>query len=107
LIVVTQCNSPVYSLAQTAQKRFNNSSPTGSSRHISSRDSIGLLLLAYRQERQIIPERAGNDGYDNGRLSGVLDEVLPLLLDDHSGRQYVANAKMLSGTLETFLCARH
>lgn len=32
-------------------------------------------------------DRAGNGGYDNGRLSGVLDEVMPLLLDDHSGRQ--------------------
>ena len=34
-----------------------------------------------------MPDWAGNDGYDNGRLSVVLDEVLPLLLDDHSGRQ--------------------
>jgi hypothetical protein len=34
-----------------------------------------------------MPDWARNDGYDNGRLSGVLDEVLPLLLDDHSGRQ--------------------
>ena len=45
--------------------------------------------------------------YDNGRLSGVLNEVLPLLLDDHGGRQDVANAKMLSCTLEVVLCARH
>ena len=57
--------------------------------------------------RQKMLDRAGSHGHDNGRLSGVLNEVLPLLLDDHSGRQYVANAKMLSCTLEAFLCARH
>ena len=34
-----------------------------------------------------MPEWVGNDEYDNGCLSGVLDEVLPLLLDDRSGRQ--------------------
>jgi hypothetical protein len=50
--------------------------------------------------------RAGNDGY-NGRLSNVLDEVMPLLCDDHRSRQEVANANMLSCTLEAFVCARH
>jgi hypothetical protein len=29
----------------------------------------------------------GSEEYDNGCLSGVLDEVLPLLLDDHNARQ--------------------
>jgi hypothetical protein len=50
---------------------------------------------------------AGHDGYDNGRLSGALEEVMPLLLDDHGGRRQVANAKMLSCTLDAFVCARH
>ena len=52
-----------------------------------------------------MPDRAGNDGYDNGRLSGVLDEVMPLLLDDHGGMQQVANAKMLACVLGVFVCA--
>ena len=54
-----------------------------------------------------MPDRAGHDGDDNGCLSGGLDEVMPLLLDDHGGRQEVANAKMLSCTLDAFVCARH
>jgi hypothetical protein len=37
--------------------------------------------------RQETPDWVGNEEYDNGGLSGVLDEVLPLLLDDHSARQ--------------------
>jgi len=54
-----------------------------------------------------MPDWAGHDGDDNGCLSSGLDEVMPLLLDDHGGRQEVANAKMLSCTLDAFVCARH
>jgi hypothetical protein len=52
-----------------------------------------------------MPDRAGNDGYDNGCLSGVLDEVMPLLLEDHGGMHQVANAKMLSCILDACVCA--
>ena len=54
-----------------------------------------------------MPDLEGNDGYDNGRLIGVFDEVMPLLLADHSGMQQVANAKMLSCTLDACVCTRH
>jgi hypothetical protein len=37
--------------------------------------------------RQKTPNWVGSEEYDNGCLSGVLDEVLPLLLDDHNARQ--------------------
>ena len=43
-----------------------------------------------------MPDRAGNDRYDNGRLSGVLAEVMPHLSDDDGGMQLVASATMLS-----------
>jgi len=52
-----------------------------------------------------MPDRAGNDGYDTGCLCGVLDEVIPLPSDDHGGMQPVANATMLSCTLDTCVCA--
>ena len=43
-----------------------------------------------------MPDRAGNDRYDNGRLSGALDEVMLLLSDDDGGMRPVASATMLS-----------
>jgi hypothetical protein len=54
-----------------------------------------------------MPDRAGDAGYDNGRLSGALDEVIPLLSEDYGGMQPVANATMLSCSLDAFICARH
>ena len=54
-----------------------------------------------------MPDRAGNDRYDNGRLSGVLAEVMLPLSDDHGGMQLVASAKMLSCILDAFVWARH
>ena len=78
----------MYTLWHKSQKSaLDNSGPSSPIGHISARDCIGLLWPAYRQEKQKMLDQTGNDGYDNGRLSGVLDEVLPLLLDDHSGRQ--------------------
>jgi hypothetical protein len=78
----------MYTLWHKSQKSaLDNSGPSGPIGHIFIHDCIGLLLPAYWQERQKMPGWAGSDGYNNGRLSGVLDEVLLLLLDDHSGRQ--------------------
>jgi hypothetical protein len=36
-------------------------------------------FLSTGKEGRKMPGRAGDDGYNNGRLSDVLDEVLPLL----------------------------
>ena len=47
-----------------------------------------------------MPDRAGNDGYYNGRLSGALEEVIPGLSDDYGGMQLVASATMLSCILD-------
>ena len=54
-----------------------------------------------------MPDRAGDEGYDNGRLSGPLDEVMLLLSNDDGGMQLVASATVLSRIQDAFVCARH
>ena len=76
----------MYTLWHEPQKSvLDHGSPSGLIRYISIRDCIGLLLPAYRQD-EAENAKLGRE-YDNGCLSGVLDEVLPLLLDDHNARQ--------------------
>jgi hypothetical protein len=54
-----------------------------------------------------MPDLIGNDRYDNGCLSGVLDEVMLLLSNDNGGMQLVASATVLSCSQDAFVCARH